>query len=202
MPVAVVASAGTVATGAIDPLGEIADVCAEEGLWFHVDAAYGGPAAFTDDLGPSFAGIERADSIAFDPHKWLYTALTGGCVLVRDIQHLPDSFSVTATYTYQDKERTGRGIDGSQLGPQFSPRVLGLQGVGLAPRAWAARVRSTASPTTQRSPGTSATGRPNARLRARLTPVGLSICCFRYVPADLPEGERTARRTSTGSTSG
>jgi glutamate/tyrosine decarboxylase-like PLP-dependent enzyme len=72
-PFAVVASAGTVATGAVDPLEAIADLCEDEGLWFHVDAAYGGPAAFTDDLRPLFAGIERADSIAFDPHKWLYT---------------------------------------------------------------------------------------------------------------------------------
>jgi glutamate/tyrosine decarboxylase-like PLP-dependent enzyme len=104
----------------MDPLASIADVCAEEDLWFHVDAAYGGPSAFTDDLRPLFTGIERADSIAFDPHKWLYTPLTGGCVLVRDMQELPDSFSVTASYTYQDKERTGQGIDGNQLGPQFS----------------------------------------------------------------------------------
>ena len=102
------------------PLGELADLCAEEGLWFHVDAAYGGPAAFTEDLAPLFAGIERADSIAFDPHKWLYTPLSGGCVLVRDLQFLSDSFSSTATYVHQDKERTGRGVDGSQLGPQFS----------------------------------------------------------------------------------
>ncbi len=70
-PFAVVASAGTVATGAVDPLGEIADLCSEEGLWFHVDGAYGGPAAFTEDLRPLFEGIERADSIAFDP--------TSGC---------------------------------------------------------------------------------------------------------------------------
>ncbi|MFB3738561.1 MAG: aspartate aminotransferase family protein, partial [Candidatus Velamenicoccus archaeovorus] len=92
-PVAVVGSAGTVATGAVDPLDALADLCAEEGLWFHVDGAYGGPAAFADDLRPLFAGIERADSIAFDPHKWLYTPHSGGCVLVRDLQHLADSFS-------------------------------------------------------------------------------------------------------------
>ena len=64
-PVAVVGTAGTVSTGAIDPLEGIADVCAAEGLWFHVDGAYGGPAVLADDLRPLFAGIERADSIAF-----------------------------------------------------------------------------------------------------------------------------------------
>ena len=171
-----------------------------EGLWFHVDAAYGGPAAFTDDLGPSFAGIERADSIAFDPHKWLYTPLTGGCVLVRDMQHLPDSFSVTATYTYQDKERTGRGIDGSQLGPQFSRGFWAFKvWVSLLAhgrRAYADRISHDAA--LARYLGDRATERPDFELAC---PVGLSICCFRYVPPTCPRA-RTARRTSTGSTSG
>src|SRR5204862_395639 len=80
-PFAVVASAGTVSTGAVDPLEELADLCQRERLWFHVDAAYGGPAMLADDLRPLFSGIERADSIAFDPHKWLYTPHSGGCVV-------------------------------------------------------------------------------------------------------------------------
>jgi glutamate/tyrosine decarboxylase-like PLP-dependent enzyme len=187
-PLAVVASAGTVATGAVDPLETIADLCAQEELWFHVDAAYGGPAAFTDDLRPLFAGIERADSIAFDPHKWLYTPLTGGCVLVRDMQVLPDAFSVTASYTYQDKERTGRGIDGTQLGPQFSRGFwalkvwLSLLAHGRA--AYARRISHDAA--LARYLGALAEERPEFEL---VCPVGLSICCFRYVPPDLPDGE-------------
>jgi glutamate/tyrosine decarboxylase-like PLP-dependent enzyme len=187
-PFAVVASAGTVATGAVDPLAAIAVLCADEGLWFHVDAAYGGPAAFTDDLRPLFAGIERADSIAFDPHKWLYTPLTGGCVLVRDMQTLPDSFSVTASYTYQDKERTGRGIDGTQLGPQFSRGFWALKvWVSLLAhgrRAYAERISHDAA--LARYLGARAQERPDFEL---VCPVGLSICCFRYVPPDLPPGE-------------
>ena len=119
-PLAVVATAGTVSTGAIDPLPEIAALCAEEGLWLHVDAAYGGPAVLADDLRPLFAGIERADSIAFDPHKWLYTPHSGGCVVVRDLQHLADAFAVHPTYIHEDKERSGHGIDLAMLGPQFS----------------------------------------------------------------------------------
>jgi glutamate/tyrosine decarboxylase-like PLP-dependent enzyme len=157
-------------------------------LWFHVDAAYGGPAAFTDDLRPLFAGIERADSIAFDPHKWLYTPLTGGCVLVRDMQSLPDSFSVTASYTYQDKERTGRGIDGTQLGPQFSRGFWALKvWVSLLAhgrRAYAERISHDAA--LARYLGARAEERPDFEL---VCPVGLSICCFRYVPPDLPAVE-------------
>jgi aromatic-L-amino-acid decarboxylase len=186
-PVAVVGSAGTVATGAVDPLETLADLCDEEGLWFHVDAAYGGPAAFTEDLAPLFAGIERADSIAFDPHKWLYTPLSGGCVLVRDLQFLSDSFAVTATYVRQDKERTGRGIDGGQMGPQFSRGNQSLKvWVSLLAhgrRAYTERISHDAA--LARYLGARAEERPDFELA---TPVGLSICCFRYVPPDLPAG--------------
>ena len=117
---AVVATAGTTSTGAIDPLDEIAGICAEEGVWMHVDAAYGGPAVLADDLRPLLAGIERADSIAFDPHKWLYIAQSAGCVLVRDGQHLADAYQVYASYVWQDRERTGAGVSLGELGPQYS----------------------------------------------------------------------------------
>jgi aromatic-L-amino-acid decarboxylase len=184
-PIAVVGSAGTVATGAIDPLDALADLCEEEGLWFHVDAAYGGPAAFTEDLAPLFAGIDRADSIAFDPHKWLYTPLSGGCILVRDLQLLSDSFSVTATYVHQDKERTGRGIDFGQLGPQFSRGNQSLKvWVSLLAhgrRAYTERISHDAA--LARYLGARAEERPDFEL---VTAVDLSICCFRYVPPDLP----------------
>jgi glutamate/tyrosine decarboxylase-like PLP-dependent enzyme len=186
-PVAVVASAGTVATGAVDPLDAIANLCADEGIWFHVDGAYGGPAAFTDDLRPRFDGIERADSIAFDPHKWLYTPHSGGCVLVRDLQHLADSFSVHATYVHQDKERTARGLDFTQLGPQFSRGFWSLK-VWLSllahgSRAYTARISHDAA--LARYLGARVEEQPDFELAC---PVGLSICCFRYVPPDLPEG--------------
>src|SRR5439155_19513133 len=117
---AVVASAGTVGTGAIDPLQEIADLCAEHGVWFHVDAAYGGPAVLADDLRPEMAGIERADSIAFDPHKSLYVPLAAGCVLVRDMQVLGDAFTLEASYTYVDAERMGNPVGLRNFGPEFS----------------------------------------------------------------------------------
>jgi glutamate/tyrosine decarboxylase-like PLP-dependent enzyme len=191
-PMAVVATAGTTSTGAVDPIDEIAVVCAEQGVWLHVDAAYGGPAVLADDLRPQLAGIERADSIAFDPHKWLYIAQSAGCVLVRDLQHLADSYQVHATYVWQDRERTGAGISIGELGPQYSRGFQALKvwvsllahgSSGYARRIshdadlahyMAARVRE----------------RPDMQLAA---PVGLSICCFAYVPERPAPGEYVSR---------
>jgi len=191
-PLAVVATAGTVSTGAIDPLPTIAALCAEEGLWLHVDAAYGGPAVLADDLRPLFAGIERADSIAFDPHKWLYTPHSGGCVLVRDLQHLADAFAVHPTYIHEDKERSGHGIDLAMLGPQFSRGFqalkIWLSLLAHGRRAYARRISQDAA--LARYLAAQAQRRPEFEL---VTPASLSIACFRFVPPGLPESpEREA----------
>jgi glutamate/tyrosine decarboxylase-like PLP-dependent enzyme len=184
-PLAVVASAGTVSTGAIDPLADIADLCEAEGVWFHVDGAYGGPAVFAEDLRPSFAGIERADSIAFDPHKWMYIPHSAGCILVRDMQHLADSFSADASYVYRDDERYGHPTQLGMFGPQFSRGFQALKiWVSLLAHgraAYAARISHDAA--LARYLGARAQERPDFEL---MTPVGLSICCFRYVPPGLP----------------
>ncbi|MGH2556816.1 MAG: pyridoxal phosphate-dependent decarboxylase family protein, partial [Actinomycetota bacterium] len=185
-PVAAVASAGTVATGAIDPLVEMADICAEEGLWFHVDAAYGGPAVLADDLRPQFAGIERADSIAFDPHKWLYTPHSGGCVLVRDGSDLVMSFAAVAAYVYEDKELSGHGMDLGMMGPQFSRGFQAFKiWVSLLAHgrsAFARRISHDAE--LARYMAARAEERPEFELTA---PASLSICCFRFVPEGLSD---------------
>jgi glutamate/tyrosine decarboxylase-like PLP-dependent enzyme len=79
VPVVVAASAGTASTGAIDPLGEIRDVCRRHGVWFHVDAAYGGPAILSGRYGQELAALRDADSLALDPHKWLSVPVKRGC---------------------------------------------------------------------------------------------------------------------------
>lgn len=187
-PFAVVATAGTVATGAIDPLAEVADLCADEGLWMHVDAAYGGPAVFAEDLRPLFSGIERADSIAFDPHKWLYTPHSGGCVLVRDLEHLRESFDAEASYVHRAEDQTEWGIDFGRLGPQFSRGFAALKvWVSLLAhgrRAYSERISHDAA--LARYLAARVGERPEFELAA---PVGLSICCFRYVPPGLPSGD-------------
>ncbi|MFN8377726.1 MAG: pyridoxal-dependent decarboxylase [Anaerolineae bacterium] len=101
-PVAVAANAGTVNSGAIDPLDAIADVCADEALWLHVDGAYGGFGILSPEAAPLYKGIERADSIAIDPHKWLYAPVEAGCVLVRDGDLLRSTFGVAPSYLQHD----------------------------------------------------------------------------------------------------
>jgi len=97
-PFLVVGAAGTVGTGAIDPLREIAAICRENGLWFHVDGAYGAPAAALPDAPADLRALSLADSVAIDPHKWLYAPLEAGCILVRNAAALPDTFAYTPTY--------------------------------------------------------------------------------------------------------
>jgi glutamate/tyrosine decarboxylase-like PLP-dependent enzyme len=104
MPAVVVGTAGTVNTGAVDPLEELADVCARESLWFHVDGAYGAMARLSPKLRPLFAGIERAHSIAADPHKWLYVPYEAGATLVREAGRLPETFRKFPEYLASDPE--------------------------------------------------------------------------------------------------
>lgn len=96
MPLLVVGSAGTVSTGAVDPLSEIASICLEHAVWFHVDGAYG---AFAAAAAPEkFEGLQQADSVAVDPHKWLYAPLEAGCILIRHAEALRKTFSYHPPY--------------------------------------------------------------------------------------------------------
>jgi glutamate/tyrosine decarboxylase-like PLP-dependent enzyme len=97
-PFCVVANAGDTSTGSVDPLPEIADVCGEEGLWMHVDAAYGGFAVLDPRGKLLLSGIGRADSVALDPHKWLYTPYEAGCILARDFGDLYKAFHILPDY--------------------------------------------------------------------------------------------------------
>jgi glutamate/tyrosine decarboxylase-like PLP-dependent enzyme len=107
VPVAVIASAGTVNTGTVDPLETIADVCARHDVWLHVDGAYGAPAAMLPELADRFRGLARADSVAMDPHKWLYVPADCGLVLVRDAANLRDAVSLVPPYLRIDGDEHG-----------------------------------------------------------------------------------------------
>lgn len=183
-PIAVVGSAGTTGTGAVDPLDAIADVCAERNIWFHVDGAYGGAAALTDALRPLFTGIERADSVGFDPHKWLYTPMAGACLLVRDQALLEEAFAVHATYIVDDDAHTGWGTDIYTLSPHFSRSFAALKiWVSLLAHGWDAYERRISHDVDlARYLHEVAGAHPELE---PMTEPGLSITCFRFVPADL-----------------
>ncbi len=106
VPVAVVATAGTTLTGAVDPLDELAEICAEHGVWLHVDGAYGLPAAATTAAGPLFAGLDRVDSATVDAHKWLAVPKACSVLLVRDGATLERTFGHHESYMPHDAELT------------------------------------------------------------------------------------------------
>ena len=184
-PIAVVGSAGTTGTGAIDPLDAIADVCAEYDLWFHVDGAYGGGAALTEPLRHLFTGIERANSVGFDPHKWLYTPIAGACILVRDPAVLKETFAVDASYIVDD-DSTGWGDDIYALSPHFTRPFAALKiWVSLLAHGWNAyEQRISHDVALARYLHELVVNHPELE---PMTEPGLSITCLRYVPVDLAE---------------
>jgi aromatic-L-amino-acid/L-tryptophan decarboxylase len=104
LPALLVGSAGTVNTGAIDPLGQLAEVAAAEGLWFHVDGAYGAFGVLDPAIAERYRGMERADSLVLDPHKWLGVPVDAGCALFRQGDHVRDAFSLIPPYLRQDTD--------------------------------------------------------------------------------------------------
>jgi glutamate/tyrosine decarboxylase-like PLP-dependent enzyme len=119
-PFMVVGTAGTVGTGAIDPLPAISRICKKYNLWFHVDGAYGAPAVALPDASEDLKGLRLADSIAIDPHKWLYSPLEAGCILTRHASALRDAFSFKPHY-YQFDDNEGQEVRNYfEHGPQNS----------------------------------------------------------------------------------
>jgi aromatic-L-amino-acid/L-tryptophan decarboxylase len=127
LPFCIVASAGTTATGAIDPLGKVAAIARRHGLWLHVDAAYGGFAALAPSVRERLAGIEEADSIALDPHKWLYLPVGCGCILYKDRAAARAAFSHGADYTRPIGLERDEAFAFWDYGPELSRPFRALQ---------------------------------------------------------------------------
>ena len=119
-PLMVVGNAGTTASGALDPLHELADLCQEEDLWFHIDGAYGAFAALLPDAPPELTALNRADSLALDPHKWLYQPLEAGCALVREASLLRQAFTYQPPYYHFPVAEGEEPVNFFQYGPQNS----------------------------------------------------------------------------------
>jgi len=181
-PFLVVGTAGSVSTGAIDPIREIAEICRREDLWFHVDGAYGAPAAGLPDADPDLASLALADSLAVDPHKWFYAPIEAGCTLVRSPEILRDTFSYAPAYYPQEAQ----GLMYHEYGPQNSRGFRALKvWLGLRQAGREGLVRMIAEDVAL------------ARYLHRAVEAhdeletgiqGLSVTAFRYVP---PEGTET-----------
>jgi glutamate/tyrosine decarboxylase-like PLP-dependent enzyme len=191
VPFAVCASAGSTNTGAVDPLAELADVCAADGLWLHVDAAYGGFAALTPQGRALLAGIERADSVTVDPHKWLLQPFECGGVLVRDGARLARTFAVHPDYLDDLGTHSSGEVNLADRGLELSRAFralkvwMSVQAFGLAAfRAAIARNLELAAYAAELVRG-------HATLTL-MAPVTLGIVCFRreWPGCDEAETER------------
>ncbi len=183
-PFCIVASAGTVGTGAVDPLAEIAGVADEYGLWFHIDGAYGVPAALDDRKRHLFEGIERADSVALDPHKWLFTPVDCGCLLFRDAPAVRTALSFTpGDYLIVPQETEAESFAFWDYGIELSRRFRALK-IWMMLRYYGVRRISAAIAENNDLADYFAECVSAAEDFELLAPVELSICCFRYVPPD------------------
>ena len=188
-PCCVVASAGTVNTGAIDPLAEIAEIARRFDLWFHVDGAYGAPGVLDQRKAARFADLERANSVSLDPHKWLYVPVDAGCLLFRDPAAAVATFSTEeadyikvhglsedAAFAYWDY--------GVELSRRFRALKVWLTLGYYGTRRLAESISNDVSMAAYM--GDLVARADDFELLAR---VELSICCFRYLPPNASESE-------------
>jgi glutamate/tyrosine decarboxylase-like PLP-dependent enzyme len=194
LPILVVGTAGSVSTGAIDSLGEIATICHEHNLWFHVDGAYGAPAAALPEAPGDLKALSFADSLAIDPHKWLYAPLEAGCALVRDANALRDTFSFHPPY-YPEPEDAAQDapIFYHEFGPQNSRGFRALKvwmGLRQAGREGCIQMIRDDIELAKRMFDI-ASAHPELEVATQ----GLSITTFRYAPPALHNSD--TRETAT-----
>jgi aromatic-L-amino-acid/L-tryptophan decarboxylase len=195
IPIAVIANAGTVNSGAIDPLDEIADVCAQHKVWLHVDGAYGAPAILTGRYAKQLSALARADSIALDPHKWLYVPVEAGVVLVRDARQMPATFSLVPPYLQTDGNT--EGVGGlpwfSEYGFQQT-RGFGALKVWMALRYHGISGYRSSIERDIRLSGLLASLLRGSGDIEIFEPQNLSIVCFRYAPPKLRQDAQAIDR--------
>ena len=185
LPFLVVGTAGSVSTGAIDPLRDIATFCQEQGIWMHVDGAYGAPAACLPESPDDLLALALADSVAIDPHKWLYSPIEAACILTRDPNALRNAFEFHPDYYHFDDEAAS-GIDYYQHGLQNSRGFralkvwLGLRQAGG--EGYRATIRDDIA--LARLLFQSVAANPDFEARS----LNLSVATFRYVPVGFESG--------------
>ena len=191
IPFAVVATAGTTAVNAVDPLEEIAETAREENLWMHVDAAYGGAAAFLPEKRDLFRGWEMADTVVVNPHKWLFTPIDASAFFFRDGEALRHAFSLVPEYLRTTDDADEPMDYGFQLGRRFRSlklwfvlRAFGRRGIEERVRGHIDLARDFA-------------GRIDAHPAwERLAPAPFSTVCFRHRPDGEEDEEKLAARNA------
>ena len=181
VPFCVIGSAGTVNTGAVDDLAALADLCVEHELWFHVDGAYGAFGVVDPGRADLFRGLERADSLALDPHKWLSVPFDCGCVLVRDGQTLRDCFSLIPAVIRQVGVRDDDLGAPHEYGFQLSRSFRALKVWSTLSHVGAKAFRATVSRQNAMAADLAHVVEQADDLEL-LAPTSLSIVCFRYAP--------------------
>lgn len=185
-PFLVIGTAGSVMTGSVDPLPELAALCREQELWFHVDGAYGAVAAMLPDASDDLKGLALADSLALDPHKWLYAPVEAGCALVRRHDALTETFAYRPPY-YHLSDDENAPINYHELGPQNSRAFRAL-------KVWLA-LRQVGRAGYVRMLGEDVALARELHRVVEATPEleaitqGLSITTFRYVPEGVDSGD-------------
>jgi len=184
-PCCIVGVAGTTSTGVIDPLPELAAIAGEHDCWFHVDAAYGGALAFSDQHKPKLRGIELANSVTFDPHKWMFVPFSCGATLVRDGgQVLRDSFDMSPEYLSEDRGFADAQYDFFRYGQmgtrRFNSLKLWMCFKFMGKRGYAQTIARHIELTEYLA----------ARLDEledfeRTGEIETAVCCFRYLPQSV-----------------
>jgi aromatic-L-amino-acid/L-tryptophan decarboxylase len=186
IPLMVVASAGTTNTGSVDPLGDIATLCERERVWMHVDAAYGGFAILTDTGRRALAGIERADSITLDPHKWLFVPFECGCLLARDPHRLKAAFQIFPEYL-ADAQSGHEAVNFADYGEQLTRYSRALK-VWISVRYFGTdAIRDAIDRGAMLARRLEQCVRETPRLEV-VSPARFGIVCFRVRPDGVPEG--------------
>ena len=184
-PFCVVASAGTVSTGAVDPLREVARVARDNSLWFHVDGAYGALAASAETKRTLFEGLDEADSVSLDPHKWLYTPLDCGCLVYREPERARAAFAGTEEGYIKVFEQTAEEAHAFwDYGVELSRPFRALKVWAILCYYGARRVTASIAEDCSLAEYTAERVRASEEFEL-LAPVTLGICCFRYAPASL-----------------
>jgi aromatic-L-amino-acid decarboxylase len=184
LPICVVANAGTVATGAFDPLSQISEIARRFDLWLHVDGAYGGFAALTKSTRALFVSIAEADSLTLDPHKWLYLPVDCGCILYRDPETARATFAHEAEYTRVIGQEADEAFAFWDYGPELSRRFRALKVWMLLKSVGVRALGEAIENDLKCARHLEQLVRESGDLEM-LAPVELSIFCFRHLPGHL-----------------